>query len=162
GFVKQYQVIPDLTQMKARNLTMRQLFSALQKGNANAGGGYIEQGEQQFVIRGVGLLESAEDIRNVVTAERGGVPVLVRGVATVNTGAVPRQGLVSRDDEDDIVTGIILMRKGANPSVVINAVKDRMTTINATMLPPGVECVPYYDRAWLIERTLKTVFSNLT
>src|SRR5947208_3112110 len=66
GYVKQYQVIPDLTQMKSRNLTMRQLFSALQKGNANAGGGYIEQGEQQFIIRGVGLLQSTDDIRNVV------------------------------------------------------------------------------------------------
>src|SRR5262249_31937180 len=99
---------------------------------------------------------------NVVAAERAGVPVLVRDVATVNTGAVPRQGLVSRDDEEDIVTGIILMRKGENPSVVINGVKERMATINATMLPPGVECTPYYDRAWLIERTLKTVFSNLS
>jgi len=162
GFIKQYQVIPDLTQMKSRNLAMRQLFSALQKGNANAGGGYIEQGEQQFVIRGVGLLESAEDIRNVVVAERAGVPVLVRDIATVNTGAVPRQGLVSRDDQDDIVTGIILMRKGENPSVVLNAVKERMAALNATVLPKGVECTPYYDRAWLIERTLKTVFSNLS
>src|SRR5438128_526527 len=148
--------------MKSRNLGMRQLFSALQKGNANAGGGYIEQGEQQFVIRGVGLLESAEDIRNVVVAERAGVPVLVRDISTVNAGAVPRQGLVSRDDEDDIVTGIILMRKGENPSVVLSAVKERMAALNATVLPKGVECTPYYDRAWLIERTLKTVFSNLS
>ena len=162
GFIKQYQVIPDLTQMTSRGLGMRQLFTALQKGNANAGGGYIEQGEQQFVIRGVGLLTSSEDIRNVVVAERTGVPVLVRDIANVNEGAVPRQGLVSRDDQDDIVTGIILMRKGENPSVVLNAVKERIAAINASVLPKGVQCVPYYDRAWLIERTLKTVFSNLS
>ena len=162
GYVKQYQVIPNLTALKSRKLPVKQLFAALEKGNANAGGGFIEQGSQQFIIRGVGLLKTVSDIQNVVVSESNGVPVLVRDVATVSTGFLQRQGLVGRDDVDDIVTGIILMRKGENSSVVLQAVKERMVAVNSTMLPKGVTVEPYYDRAWLIDRTLKTVFSNLT
>lgn len=161
GFVKQYQVVPDLTKMKGLDLSLEQLFSALKRGNANAGGGYIEQGEQQFIIRGVGLLRSAADIGSVVVTERSGVPVLVRDIAEVATGFVPRQGVVSRDENDDIVTGIILMRKGENPSLVLQAVKERIDALNNGILPQGVTLTPYYDRTWLIDTTLKTVFTNL-
>lgn len=161
GFVKQYQVVPGLTKMKGLDLSLEQLFSALRRGNANAGGGYIEQGEQQFIIRGVGLLRSAGDIGSVVVSERSGVPVLVRDIAEVTTGFVPRQGVVSRDENDDIVTGIILMRKGENPSVVLQAVKERIDALNDGILPKGVSLTPYYDRTWLIDTTLKTVFTNL-
>lgn len=161
GFVKQYQVIPDVTRMRSLNISFHQLFESLHRGNANAGGGFIEQGEQQYIIRGVGLLRSAEDIENVVVTARGGVPVLVKDVAKVDTGAVPRQGVVARDGLDDIVTGIILMRKGENPSVVLDGVKAKLDSLNKTSLPKGVTVEPYYDRAWLIDRTLKTVFRNL-
>ena len=81
GFIKQYQVAPDLMRMKSHGVTLHQIFAALERGNMNAGGGYIEQGEQQFIIRGVGLLRSINDIGNVVVTERGGVPVLIRDVA---------------------------------------------------------------------------------
>ena len=92
----------------------------------NAGGGYIEQGEQQFIIRGVGLLRSMDDIRNVVVAERSGVPVLISDVAEVRTGHQQRQGMVGMDAQDDIVNGTILMRKGENPSVVLEGVKAKI------------------------------------
>ena len=161
GFVKQYQVVPDMTKMRSLNISFTQLFAALHRGNANAGGGFIEQGEQQYIIRGVGLLRSIQDIETVVVAARGGIPVRVRDVATVDIGAVPRQGVVARDELDDIVTGIILMRKGENPSVVLDGVKAKLDSLNKTMLPKGVTVEPYYDRAWLIERTLGTVFRNL-
>ncbi|MBI4909051.1 MAG: efflux RND transporter permease subunit [Acidobacteria bacterium] len=161
GFVKQYQVVPDLIKMKAQGVGMQQVFQAIQRGNANAGGGYIEQGQQQFIIRGVGLLKTPGDIENIVVAEHTGVPVRIKDIGEVNTGSVPRQGVVAKDDLDDIVTGIILMRKGENPSVVLNAVKEKMEHLNRNVLPKGVQIVPYYDRAWLIERTLKTVFTNL-
>jgi cobalt-zinc-cadmium resistance protein CzcA len=161
GFVKQYQVVPDVTKMRSLKISFHQLFDSLHRGNANAGGGFIEQGEQQFIIRGVGLLRSAEDIENVVVAARGGIPVLVKDVAVVGTGAVPRQGVVARDELDDIVTGIILMRKGENPSLVLEGVKAKLDSLNKTTLPKGVTVEPYYDRAWLIDRTLKTVFHNL-
>jgi len=161
GFVKQYQVVPNATRVRAYGLTLQQIFTALQRGNANAGGGYMEQGEQQFLIPGVGLLRSAADIGNIVVAARAGVPIRIRDIGEVNTGAVPRQGLVGMDDKDDIVTGIILMRKGENPSAVLAGVKDRVDQLNARGLPKGVQIVAYYDRTWLIDTTLKTVFKNL-
>ena len=161
GFVKQYQVVPDLTRMRSHNINFHQLFDSLHRGNANAGGGFVEQGEQQYIIRGLGLLRSPADIENVVVAARGGVPVLVKDVATVDTGAVPRQGMVARDELDDIVTGIILMRKGENPSRVLDGVKKKLASLNKTTLPKGVTVESYYDRAWLIDRTLTTVFHNL-
>ena len=161
GFVKQYQVVPDATRMRSVGISFKQLFESLKNGNANAGGGFIEQGEQQYTIRGIGLLRSKQDIENVVVAARKGTPVLVRDVASVEIGSVPRQGLVSRDDQDDIVTGIVLMRKGENPSLVLDGVKRQIEALNESVLPKGVKVEPYYDRAWLIDRTLKTVFINL-
>ena len=161
GFIKQYQVAPDLTKMKAHGVTTQQLFAALGRGNLNAGGGYIEQGEQQFIIRGVGLLRSPADIKNVVVAARKGVPVLVGDVAEVDTGFQQRQGMVGMNDQDEIVNGTILMRKGENPSIVLEGVKAKIDELNRSVLPKGVQLVPYYDRAWLIDNTLKTVFKNL-
>ncbi len=161
GLVKQYEVQPDLARMKDYKVTLQQLSDALSKGNANAGGGYVEQGRQQFLIRGVGLLRSADDIDNVVVAERAGTPVLVRNIAKVAIGSVPRQGIVGQDDIDDVVTGIVLMRKGENPSLVLAALKDKVEQLNNRILPRGVRMVSFYDRTWLIGKTLTTVFSNL-
>src|SRR5439155_10430013 len=125
------------------------------------GGNYLEQGEQQYLIRGIGLLRSADDIGSVVIAEHGGTPLLVRDIANVTIGAVPRQGIVGRNDDDEIVEGIVLMRKGENPSEVLADVKERVARLNAAVLPRGVRIVPYYDRSWLISTTLATVFRNL-
>ena len=161
GFIKQYQVAPDLMRMKSHGVTLHQIFAALERGNMNAGGGYIEQGEQQFIIRGVGLLRSINDIGNVVVAERAGVPVLIRDVGKVGTGYQQLQGMVGMDNQDNIVNGTILMRKGENPSVVLEGVKAKIEELNRSILPKGVQLVPYYDRAWLIDNTLKTVFKNL-
>ncbi len=161
GLIKQYQVMPDQTRMKSHAITVKQVFEALQKSNMNAGGGYIEQGEQQFIIRGVGLLRTTDDIRKVVVAARRGVPVLIEDIADVTIGSQQRQGLVGMDGKDDIVNGTILMRKGENPSVVLEGVKAKIAELNESILPKGVELVPYYDRAWLIDSTLKTVFKNL-
>ena len=162
GLLKQYEVNPDLAKLRYYNVTLQQLFSSLERGNANAGGSYLEQGRQQYLIRGIGLLRSADDIGNVVVAERNGVPVLVKNIADVSIGAVPRQGIVGEDQDDDVVTGIVLMRKGENPSQVLAGVKQKIDFVNASMLPKGVKAVAFYDRTWLIDKTLKTVFSNLT
>lgn len=162
GLVKQYEVNPDLAKLRYYNVTLQQLFSSLERGNANAGGSYLEQGRQQYLIRGIGLLRSADDIGNIVVAERNGVPVLVKHIADVTIGAVPRQGIVGEDQDDDVVTGIVLMRKGENPSQVLLGVKQKIDFINASMLPKGVKAVAFYDRTWLIDKTLKTVFTNLT
>ena len=161
GLIKQYEVNPDLGKLRDYKVTLQQLFSALDRGNSNVGGGYLEQGRQQYLIRGIGLLRSAEDIGNIVVAERNGVPIVVKNLANVTVGAVPRQGLVGQDKDDDIVTGIVLMRKGENPSEVLKAVKAKVELLNASILPRGVKIVPFYDRTWLIDKTLHTVFGNL-
>src|SRR5262249_41723663 len=134
---------------------------ALGRGNANAGGSYTEQGAQQFLIRGLGLLRSPDDIGNVVVTAQNGTPVLVKNIARVTIANLPPQGIVGQDQENDIVMGIVLMRKGANPSEVLAAVKQRIGVLNHSILPKGVNLVPYYDRTWLINTTLHTVFHNL-
>ncbi len=161
GLVKQYQVQPDPAKMKGFNITLQQLFTALGRGNANAGGSYVEKGEQQYLIRGLGLLRSPDDIGNVVVDARGGTPVLIKDIASVEIGAVPRQGVVGQGNDDDCINGIILMRKGENPSEVLKAVREKVDSLNSRVLPRGVKIDPIYDRTWLIGTTLKTVFKNL-
>ncbi|MGZ5181343.1 MAG: efflux RND transporter permease subunit, partial [Ramlibacter sp.] len=161
GFIKQYEVQPDLDKLRATKLTFQNLLDALSRGNSNAGGSYVAQGAQQYAIRGIGLLRSAEDIGRIVVATRGSTPILVRDVAQVKVGAVPRLGTVGQDGDDDVVTGIVIMRKGENPSVVLKGVKDKIAQLNARGLPKGVQIVPFYDRTWLMGKTLSTVFRNL-
>src|SRR5438045_3319307 len=161
GVSNLYQVIVDLARMKAYGVPLQQVFTALGRGNANAGGNYLEQGEQQYLIRGVGLLRSADDIGAVVVAEHGGTPLLVRDIAEVKTSSVPRQGLVGRNDDDEIVEGIVLMRTGENPSEVLDEIKARVERLNTAILPKGVRIVAFYDRSQLIATTLTTVFRNL-
>lgn len=161
GFIKQYEVRLDLLKAKAYNVSMQQIFTALGRGNANAGGSYLEQGEQQYLIRGIGLLRSSDDIGHIVVAERNGTPVLIKDMADIGVGFVPRQGTVGQDDDDEAVTGIVVMRKGENPSEVLQEVKKRVMELNQTVLPKDVRILPFYDRTWLIHTTLKTVFKNL-
>ena len=161
GFIKQYEVQPDLDKLRAYKLTFQNLLDALGRGNSNAGGSYVAQGQQQFAIRGIGLLQSADDIGRIVVAARGTTPILIRDIANVKIGAVPRLGIVGQDLDDDVVTGIVIMRKGENPSVVLKGVKEKIAELNARGLPKGVQIVPYYDRTWLMGKTLTTVFRNL-
>ncbi len=161
GSIKQYEVQPDLDKLRAYKLTFQNLLDALGRSNANAGGSYVAQGAQQYAIRGIGLLRSADDIGRVVVAARGGTPILVRDIAQVTVGGVPRLGVVGQDLDDDVVTGIVVMRKGENPSVVLQGVKAKLAELNARGLPKGVAVVPFYDRTWLMGRTLSTVFRNL-
>jgi cobalt-zinc-cadmium resistance protein CzcA len=161
GLVKQYEVNPDLTKLRYYGVSLPQLFTALGRGNANAGGSYVEQGPQQYLVRGIGLLTSADDIGNIVVSARGTTPILVKDVATTTVSAIPRQGIVGQDRDDDVATGIVLMRKGENPSEVLKAVKERVDQLNTSILPKGVRIVPFYDRTWLIDTTLHTVFENL-
>ncbi len=147
--------------MKSYNVTLQQVFTALGRGNANAGGSFMEHGEQQYLIRGIGMLRSGDDIGDIVVAERNGTPLLIHDIASVRVGAVPRQGIVGQDDDDEIVSGIVLMRKGENPSDVLKAVKERVAVLNASILPKPAQIMPFYDRTTLIDTTLSTVFRNL-
>ncbi len=161
GYIKQYEVQPDLDRLRVYGLSFQQLLDALERGNSNVGGSYVAQGVQQYAIRGIGLLRSADDIGSIVVATRNGTPILIRDVARVQIGAVPRLGTVGQDGDDDIVTGMVVMRKGENASEVLKGVKAKVAELNARGLPPGVQIEPYYDRSWLMDKTLSTVFRNL-
>ena len=161
GLIKQYEVDIDQRKLAAYGLSLQQVMTALNRGSTNAGGGYIEQGAQQYVVRGVGLLRSATEIGDVVVDARKGTPLLVKDIATVVAGAVPRQGVVGQDGDDEAVTGIVLMRKGENPSAVLADLKERIATLNHSVLTKGAAIVPFYDRQVLVQTTLGTVFENL-
>ncbi len=162
GTEKQYEVNPDLARLRDYKITLAQLFTALSRANANAGGGSVTQGRQQFLVRSLGSFRSSADIGQVVVAENKGSPILVKDIAEVRVGSAPPQGLCGQDDADDIVNGIVIMRKGENPSIVLAGLKEKIAYVNEKVLPKGVAIVPYYDRSWLIAKTLKTVFTNLT
>ena len=162
GLVKTYEVNPDLARMRYYGIGLQQLYNALGRGNANVGGSKVTQGSQQYVIRGVGMLRSPDEIQTIVVTSHRGTPVLVRDIASVRVGNLPVEGIVGKDDNDDVVSGIVAMRKGENPSEVLKALKERIEMVNNSLLPKGVKIVPFYDRTWLIETTLHTVFKNLT
>ena len=161
GFVKQFQVQVDAQELQARGVTLHQVFDALARSNVNAGGNYIEHGEEQYVVRGLGTLHDAGDIEEVVVAARGGTPIRIRDVARVTVGAAPRRGVVTRDLEPEAIEGIVLMRRGSNPSIVLAALHTKLAQLNGGILPPGMRVETFYDRGVLVRRTLVTVSHNL-
>jgi len=161
GQVKTYEVNPNLGRLRYYGISLQQLYTALGRGNANVGGSKVTQGSQQYLIRGVGLLRSEEEIKSIVIIARSGTPILVRDVADVVVGNVPVEGITGQDGTDDVVTGIVLMRKGENPSDVLEGLKAKVELLNKSILPRGLHITSYYDRTWLIETTLHTVFKNL-
>ena len=157
GKVRQYNVIVRPESLQSKNITVAQLIDALTKANDNTGGGVLPSGEQQFVVRGVGLLKNLDDIRRVVIAVNNGVPVRIGDVATVEIGNAPRLGLFQFDENPDSVEGIVYLRRGENASEVLARVREKIATINAHVLPPGIEVKPFYDRQVLLDITVGTV-----
>jgi cobalt-zinc-cadmium resistance protein CzcA len=161
GLEKQYQVRLDPAKLQAYALGLRDVLEAVARNNANVGGAYIEHGSEQYLLRGIGLVESIDDIANIVVKTgKEGVPVYVRDLGEVVIGATVRQGAVTADGEGEIVAGIALMLKGENSRTVVERVKDRVEQIRKT-LPKGVELIPFYDRTELVDRTIATVAKNL-
>lgn len=160
GLVKQYQVLVRPEQLTSYRLTLREVLEALAENNANASGGYIEHSGEQYVVRGLGLAKSKEDLGRVVVAHRGSTPIFVRDIADVTTGAEPRQGFVTRDGKGEAVAGIVLMLKGASGRDVVAAVKAKLTTVQKA-LPRDVRVVPFYDRTELVDRAMHTVSEAL-
>ena len=161
GLVREIQVRPSPSQLAAKGLTLRELESALQEASVNATGGVLERGAEQLVIRSQGLWAGVDDIGGVAVATRGGTPILVRDVASVHEGWTPRQGIYSRGRDLDAVEGIVLMRRGENPSRVLERVREKVTDINTRLLPQPVRIAPFYDRTELVNQTLATVGRNL-
>src|SRR3989454_6515993 len=160
GGTKQYQVVVDPARLRAFNLTLKQVFDAVANNNSNAGGGYIAEGDYRVTVRGIGLIQSVADIEKIVVSAQKGTPVRVRDVGTVGVGHAIRLGVLGRDHDDDLVQGIVLMRKGENPGYVIEGVKARVEHIRK-ILPADVELQPYYSRDRLVKVTVTTVMRNL-
>ena len=161
GAVKQYQIDVDPAKMQAYGLSLAQVEQAVANANVNAGGGYLSHGYERQVVRGVGLFSSVSDIANVSVSSHGGVPVRVGDLGVVHVGAAPREGMVAKDSADDVVEGIVLMRKGENALDVLKLVRSKAEEVNATVLPKDVRLVPFYDRATLVHHTVHTVEENL-
>ena len=161
GLVKQYQVIVNPDRLTSYNITLQQVFEALEKNNANASGNFIEHKSEQYVVRGIGLVKNVEDIENIIVATTSEhVPVYVRDVADVKIGAELRQGAVTANGNGEAVAGIVLMLKGASGRDVVNAVKAKLPAIQKA-LPKGVDLVPFYDRTDLVKKAIHTVTKAL-
>ena len=156
GFVKQYQVLAFPHTLRGYGLTLNDVVQALAANNANAGGNFIERGDEEVIIRGLGRIETVADIENIVLKSIEGTPVKIGQVADVVIGSEFRRGSASMNGKGEAVTGIILARKGANSKEVIERVRQRIRDIQKD-LPQGVRLVPYYDQTELVDKTIETV-----
>ncbi|MEY8849352.1 CusA/CzcA family heavy metal efflux RND transporter [Psychroserpens sp. XS_ASV72] len=160
GFLKQYEVAISTEKLNAMNITAQEVFAALESNNNVAGGGYIEKVNQAFFIRGDGLVNSIQDIENIVIKNKNGVPVYIKDIAKVGFGNATRFGAITGNAEGEKVLGQVMMLKGANSKQVIDAVKERVASISKS-LPKGVYINAFLDRSDLIGRTTFTVTENL-
>ncbi|HUJ14993.1 MAG TPA: CusA/CzcA family heavy metal efflux RND transporter [Thermoanaerobaculia bacterium] len=161
GPTMQYQVLLDPAKVASVGLSVPLVVTSLSASNGNAGGGFFSQGGQFYYVRGLGRLQTPEDIANVVVAVHNGTPVLVKDVGQVVIGAAPRLGQFGFDKRDEAVEGVILMRKGEQAQVVLNNIEKRTNELNRSVLPPDVKIHPFYDRRDLIALTTRTVEDNL-
>ena len=158
GYVRQYQVLARPERLLHHDISIDQVYEAIAKNNANASGGILPQRSEQYLIRGVGLIRTLDDIANIVVREKNGVPLYVRDLAEVTIGHEVRQGAIIKGGYTESVSGIVLMMRGGNAKQVVSRVKERVDEINARgMLPGGLQIVPYYDRTELVDSALWTV-----
>ena len=161
GLVKQFQVEIDPMLLAKYSLTVNQVADAVAANNKNAGGALLDNRQQAMVIRGVGQVQSTSDIESIVVSETKGVPVFVHDVARVKIGAAPPTGIFAVNESRNGVEGIVLMRRGENPSEVLRGIKEKVEDLNSTRLPEGVRIEPIYDRTDLVNNTLGTVTHTL-
>lgn len=161
GSRKVFEVNVNPLLLTKYDITPLEVYEAIAKSNINVGGDVIEKNGQAYVVRGIGLLQNIEDIENILIEAINDVPILVRNVATVKVGSLPRVGQVGLDENDDVVEGIIVMRKGENPAQVLGRAKARISEINEKVLPSDIKMVTFYDRDKLMDYCRETVLGNL-
>jgi len=161
GQEKTYEVSVDPNKLAKYNITPLDVFKAVNESNLNVGGDVIEKNKQAYVVRGVGLLGSIKDIENIIVDDAGGNPVLVKNLAEVIESSMPRVGQVGLNSNDDVVEGIIVMRKGENPKEVLGRVKAKIEELNSHILPKDVKMETFYDRDNLMNFTTTTVMHNM-
>lgn len=160
GEIKTYEVQINPNQLASYGISNLDLYHAIEKCNLNVGGDVVSKGSQAYVVRGIGLVSSIQDLENVVVKNVNGTPILVKNVANVRESSLPRLGQCGIDDKDDVVEGIVLMHRGDDPGQVVPLVKQKLAEIQA-QLPKDVKIVPYYDRTDLIHVAVHTVLHNL-
>ncbi len=161
GEVKTFEVSVNPHQLINYGITPLELYNAIANSNINVGGDVITKNSQAYVVRGIGLINDLEELRNIVVKNINGTPVLVRHLADVHESCLPRLGQVGRMDENDVVQGIVVMRKGENPGEVIDALKEKIEDISKNVLPEDVQIVTFYDRENLVNLAVNTVTRNL-
>lgn len=161
GEVKTYEVSVNPNQLAAYGISSLELFQAIANSNVNVGGDVIERNSQAYVVRGIGLINNIQEIGDIVVKNVNGTPILVRNLAKVHESCQPRLGQVGREDEDDVVEGIVVMRKGENPEKVIAALKEKIDEIQREDLPKDVRINAFYDREDLVRLSVNTVLHNL-
>lgn len=162
GLTKEYHVDVDLNKLIAYHLTLPQVLTVLPNSNLNVGARTLDIGEQAANVRGIGLIGSLDDINNIVLFQAGGTPVLLKDVARVELGYAQRLGIAGRDGDDDVIEGIVLMRRGEKTTEVLKRIEAEVETMNTThVLPAGVQIHPFYNRRDLIEVTTHTVLHNV-
>ncbi len=161
GMLKEFHVEVDPDRLLATGLTLDDVVQVMERSNKNAGGGFLHRGDQEFVIRSMGYLGGPRDIERVVVRADKGSPVTVGDVARVVQSHTPRRGTVAQDHDLEIVEGVVLLRRGENPSDVLDGVHKKVDELNHGILPKGMELRPHYDRTVLVSQTMKTVNHNL-
>ncbi|MGH8157285.1 MAG: efflux RND transporter permease subunit [Rhodanobacter sp.] len=161
GGTMQYQVLLDPTKVAGAGLSVQQVEASLTANNSNAGGGFYSQGGQFYYVRGLGRMETLEDIGNVVLAVHNGTPILLKDVGRVAIGIAPRLGEFGYEKQNDAVEGVILLRKGEKTQDVLKGVEAKTKELNDQILPKDIKVVPFYDRSDLIALTTKVVEDNL-
>jgi cobalt-zinc-cadmium resistance protein CzcA len=163
GLTKEYHVEVDPAKLNHYGVPLSQVITAIQNSNTNAGGNYLNVGEQAFDVRGIGLIHSLDDMRNIVLATNKSTPIRISNVADVSLGWSPRLGIVGMNNQPEVVEGIVLMRKYGNTLKTLKGVEEKAKQLNTTgILPKGYKVVPYYDRTGLVYTTLRTVLENLS
>jgi len=160
GYLKQYEIAINTDKLKSLNVTIPEVFTALENNNENTGGSYIEKNTTSYFIRGVGMVKSLEDIGEIVVKNVNGIPVLIRDIANVQYGSATRYGAATRNAQGEVVVGVVMMLKGQNSADVTKRVKEKIEVIQKT-LPEGVVIEPFLDRSTLIDRAIHTVSTNL-
>lgn len=158
GETRQYHVEVDPLRLQRYGLSLRDVYERIRDNNANFGGGFIEHGGEQYTVRGIGRTSGMADLDQIVVLARAGTPVLLRDVASVSIGPMPRQGAVTRDGKGETVSGMAIMLKGENGKEVIERVKEKLASLR---LPEGVRINPFYDQSSVIDSTIRTVRNNL-
>lgn len=163
GLTKEYHVDVDAEKLTHYEISLPTLISAISNANINVGGNYLDLGEQAMDVRGVGFIHSLDDIRNITLSTSNATPVRIRELADVSIGYAPRLGIIGMNDKDEVVEGIVLMRKYGDTLKALDGVEAKVEQLNTSgMLPRGYKVVPYYDRRELVYTTLRTVFENLS